>query len=193
MKGIRKNEALKADKQSPGCLARMANLFDLSAGVSANRLLTDKPHCDGWTSIFSPPSYLIDFKVSFILWLRFTTLWLILQRRSRWFSCCCVETNACSRFLNEHCMIYLMVNFFRFWISSSLLVFWPSLSFEPFFTWSAKLSSAILICLVLARKRPSTPFTCIFLAAKSLRLCFLAVKSPLVLMDGAQKHRYESI
>ncbi|GLT28211.1 hypothetical protein SLA2020_031600 [Shorea laevis] len=31
----------------PGCLGRMVNLFDLSAGVPGNRLLSDKPHRDG--------------------------------------------------------------------------------------------------------------------------------------------------
>lgn len=32
------------EKQFPGCLGRVVNLFDLSAGVTSNRLLTDKPH-----------------------------------------------------------------------------------------------------------------------------------------------------
>ncbi|KAL8489984.1 hypothetical protein ACS0TY_025764 [Phlomoides rotata] len=31
----------------PGCLGRMVNLFELNIGVSANKLLTDKPHRDG--------------------------------------------------------------------------------------------------------------------------------------------------
>lgn len=31
----------------PGCLGRMVNLFELNIGVSANKLLTDKPHGDG--------------------------------------------------------------------------------------------------------------------------------------------------
>ncbi|XP_031404907.1 uncharacterized protein LOC116213909 [Punica granatum] len=47
MIGIQNNKSHKNDKQFPGCLGRMVNLFDLSAGVSANRLLTDKPHRDG--------------------------------------------------------------------------------------------------------------------------------------------------
>uniref|UniRef100_A0A9I9DW56 DUF3741 domain-containing protein/DUF4378 domain-containing protein n=1 Tax=Cucumis melo TaxID=3656 RepID=A0A9I9DW56_CUCME len=34
------------EKPFPGCLGRMVNLFDLSAGVSRNKLLTDKPHRD---------------------------------------------------------------------------------------------------------------------------------------------------
>ncbi|KAL0390864.1 UNVERIFIED_CONTAM: hypothetical protein Scaly_0443500 [Sesamum calycinum] len=35
------------DKTHPGCLGRMVNLFELNIGVSANKLLTDKPHSDG--------------------------------------------------------------------------------------------------------------------------------------------------
>lgn len=35
------------EKPFPGCLGRMVNLFDLTAGVTGNRLLTDKPHRDG--------------------------------------------------------------------------------------------------------------------------------------------------
>ncbi|KAI9085777.1 hypothetical protein K1719_032191 [Acacia pycnantha] len=34
------------EKPFPGCLGRMVNLFDLTAGVTGNRLLTDKPHRD---------------------------------------------------------------------------------------------------------------------------------------------------
>lgn len=49
MNGIqsRKAQSVNIDKQIPGCLGRMVNLFDLSTGVSGNRLLTDKPHRDG--------------------------------------------------------------------------------------------------------------------------------------------------
>ncbi|XP_074304805.1 uncharacterized protein LOC141639634 isoform X1 [Silene latifolia] len=36
-----------SEKAVPGCLGRMVNLFDLTSGVSGNRLLTDKPHNDG--------------------------------------------------------------------------------------------------------------------------------------------------
>ncbi|KAK9726474.1 hypothetical protein RND81_05G218100 [Saponaria officinalis] len=36
-----------SEKAVPGCLGRMANLFDLSSGVPGNRRLTDKPHNDG--------------------------------------------------------------------------------------------------------------------------------------------------
>lgn len=34
------------EKSYPGCLGRMVNLFELNLGVSANKLLTDKPHQD---------------------------------------------------------------------------------------------------------------------------------------------------
>ncbi|KAK4281368.1 hypothetical protein QN277_012872 [Acacia crassicarpa] len=34
------------EKPFPGCLGRMVNLFDLTAGVTGNKLLTDKPHRD---------------------------------------------------------------------------------------------------------------------------------------------------
>lgn len=40
------------EKPFPGCLGRMVNLFDLSAGVSRNKLLTDKPHRDGDYSLY---------------------------------------------------------------------------------------------------------------------------------------------
>lgn len=55
MKEIQKNKANKADKEFPGCLGRMVNL---SAGPSATRLLKDKPHSNGITSLF-PPQHLI--------------------------------------------------------------------------------------------------------------------------------------
>ncbi|XP_057807753.1 uncharacterized protein LOC131022323 [Salvia miltiorrhiza] len=35
------------EKTYPGCLGRMVNLFELNIGISADRLLTDKPHRDG--------------------------------------------------------------------------------------------------------------------------------------------------
>ncbi|KAL9143021.1 hypothetical protein ABFS82_14G208900 [Erythranthe guttata] len=35
------------EKTYPGCLGRMVNLFEMNIGVSANKLLTDKPHRDG--------------------------------------------------------------------------------------------------------------------------------------------------
>lgn len=65
MKGIKKNKAHKTNKHLPGCLGRMVNLFDLTAGVSANRLLMNKPHFAGMTFPFL--LFLIDYNVSFIL------------------------------------------------------------------------------------------------------------------------------
>ncbi|KAK2648853.1 hypothetical protein Ddye_016342 [Dipteronia dyeriana] len=49
MNGIqsRKAQNINVDKQFPGCLGRMVNLFDMSTSVSGNRLLMDKPHYDG--------------------------------------------------------------------------------------------------------------------------------------------------
>ncbi|CAK7349474.1 unnamed protein product [Dovyalis caffra] len=47
MNGIQNRKAQNIEKQFPGCLGRMVNLFDLSNGVAGNRLLTDKPHRDG--------------------------------------------------------------------------------------------------------------------------------------------------
>ncbi|XP_050364673.1 uncharacterized protein LOC126783276 [Argentina anserina] len=41
------SKAHNGDKPIPGCLGRMVNLFDMSTGVSRNKLLTDKPHRDG--------------------------------------------------------------------------------------------------------------------------------------------------
>ncbi|KAM7271861.1 hypothetical protein ACFE04_031075 [Oxalis oulophora] len=42
-----KNGQHLVEKQFPGCLGRMVNLFDVSTGVAGNRLLTDRPHQDG--------------------------------------------------------------------------------------------------------------------------------------------------
>ncbi|KAL9228288.1 hypothetical protein vseg_003883 [Gypsophila vaccaria] len=48
MNGVHLNGRTRgSEKAVPGCLGRMVNLFDLSSGVSGNRLLTDKPHNDG--------------------------------------------------------------------------------------------------------------------------------------------------
>ncbi|XP_021806058.1 uncharacterized protein LOC110750095 isoform X2 [Prunus avium] len=47
MNGMQISKAHNTDKPFPGCLGRMVNLFDLSTGVSGNKLLTDKPHPDG--------------------------------------------------------------------------------------------------------------------------------------------------
>lgn len=47
MNGVQSRRVHNVEKPFPGCLGRMVNLFDLTAGVSGNRLLTDKPHHDG--------------------------------------------------------------------------------------------------------------------------------------------------
>lgn len=47
MNGIQNRKFHATEKQFPGCLGRMVNLFDLSSGITGNRLLTDKPHRDG--------------------------------------------------------------------------------------------------------------------------------------------------
>ncbi|KAL9235684.1 hypothetical protein vseg_010425 [Gypsophila vaccaria] len=48
MNGIHLNgKGHDSEKSVPGCLGRMVNLFDLTSGISGNRLLTDKPHNDG--------------------------------------------------------------------------------------------------------------------------------------------------
>ncbi|XP_074332708.1 uncharacterized protein LOC141670658 [Apium graveolens] len=44
MNGIQNHKALNIEKPVPGCLGRVVNLFDLSAGMPENSLLTDKPH-----------------------------------------------------------------------------------------------------------------------------------------------------
>lgn len=43
MDGIQNHEAVDVEKPFPGCLGRVVNLFELSAGMPENRLLTDKP------------------------------------------------------------------------------------------------------------------------------------------------------
>ncbi|KAL3850029.1 hypothetical protein ACJIZ3_011911 [Penstemon smallii] len=48
MNGIHQNGKNHGfEKTYPGCIGRMVNLFELNLGLSANRLLTDKPHRDG--------------------------------------------------------------------------------------------------------------------------------------------------
>lgn len=47
MNGVHNNRNGNLEKPFPGCLGRMVNLFDLSAGMAGNKLLTDKPHHDG--------------------------------------------------------------------------------------------------------------------------------------------------
>ncbi|KAG7989813.1 hypothetical protein I3843_03G255900 [Carya illinoinensis] len=44
MNGIQNRKFHTTEKQFPGCLGRMVNLFDLSSGIAGNRLLTDRPH-----------------------------------------------------------------------------------------------------------------------------------------------------
>lgn len=41
------NERNRVERQIPGCLGRMVNLFDLNNSVGGNRLLTDRPHYEG--------------------------------------------------------------------------------------------------------------------------------------------------
>ena len=53
MNGISSNgKTRNFEKTHPGCLGRMVNLFELNIGVSADRLLTDKPHGDGAHSFY---------------------------------------------------------------------------------------------------------------------------------------------
>ncbi|PIN00837.1 hypothetical protein CDL12_26660 [Handroanthus impetiginosus] len=48
MNGIHQNARnRKFEEPYPECFGRMVNLFELNIGVSANRLLNDKPHLDG--------------------------------------------------------------------------------------------------------------------------------------------------
>lgn len=47
MNGIHSVKNRNLENAFPGCLGRTVNLFDLSAGMAGNRLLTDKPHRDG--------------------------------------------------------------------------------------------------------------------------------------------------
>ncbi|KAF8007035.1 hypothetical protein BT93_K1133 [Corymbia citriodora subsp. variegata] len=46
MDRTRNNKAQGTEKQFPGCLGRMVNLFDLSTGAASKKLLTYKPHSD---------------------------------------------------------------------------------------------------------------------------------------------------
>ncbi|XP_077226768.1 uncharacterized protein LOC143860123 [Tasmannia lanceolata] len=47
MNGFQNRKASDSEKPFPGCMGRMVNLFDLSPGMAANRLLTEKAHRDG--------------------------------------------------------------------------------------------------------------------------------------------------
>ncbi|KAA0037896.1 DUF3741 domain-containing protein/DUF4378 domain-containing protein [Cucumis melo var. makuwa] len=49
MNGIQRRKVGNDEKPFPGCLGRMVNLFDLSTGISRNKLLTDAPHREGPT------------------------------------------------------------------------------------------------------------------------------------------------
>ncbi|XP_048336757.1 uncharacterized protein LOC107426464 isoform X1 [Ziziphus jujuba] len=49
MNGIQRRKCQNVEEPFPGCLGRMVNLFDLNTGITGNRLLTDKPHHDGFT------------------------------------------------------------------------------------------------------------------------------------------------
>ncbi|KDP26434.1 hypothetical protein JCGZ_17592 [Jatropha curcas] len=49
MNGIQGRKTQNVEKPFPGCLGRMVSLFDLANGVTGNRLLTDKPHHDGYS------------------------------------------------------------------------------------------------------------------------------------------------
>ncbi|KAK1397928.1 putative Methyl-coenzyme M reductase II subunit gamma [Heracleum sosnowskyi] len=44
MTGIQNGKTRNLEKPFPGCLGKMVNLFDLSAGMPGNRLLTEKPY-----------------------------------------------------------------------------------------------------------------------------------------------------
>ncbi|KAF8402023.1 hypothetical protein HHK36_012974 [Tetracentron sinense] len=47
MNGIQNRKACNLEKPFPGCMGRIVNLFDLSADMAGNRLLTEKAHRDG--------------------------------------------------------------------------------------------------------------------------------------------------
>lgn len=47
MTGIQNGKTRNLEKHFPGCLGKMVNLFDLSAGMPGNRLLAEKPYGDG--------------------------------------------------------------------------------------------------------------------------------------------------
>ncbi|KAK9146304.1 hypothetical protein Sjap_006207 [Stephania japonica] len=48
MSGVKNKRDQNFEKQIPGCMGRMVNLFDFGPGVSGNRLLSDKAHRDGF-------------------------------------------------------------------------------------------------------------------------------------------------
>jgi hypothetical protein len=55
----RKKQDLQVLAPFPGCLGRMINMFDLSNGVVATKMLTEKAHRDG--TYFSYPFPLHGF------------------------------------------------------------------------------------------------------------------------------------
>ncbi|KAK9087642.1 hypothetical protein Syun_030036 [Stephania yunnanensis] len=48
MSGVKNKRGPNFEKQIPGCMGRMVNLFDFGPGVSGNRLLSDKAYRDGF-------------------------------------------------------------------------------------------------------------------------------------------------
>lgn len=47
MTGMQTGKTRSLEKPFPGCLGKMVNLFDLSAGMPGNRVLTERPYGDG--------------------------------------------------------------------------------------------------------------------------------------------------
>ena len=47
MNGFQNKRRPESQKQFPGCMGRMMNMFDLSAGMPGTKLLTDRAHRDG--------------------------------------------------------------------------------------------------------------------------------------------------
>ncbi|KAL8092916.1 uncharacterized protein LOC141690195 isoform X1 [Apium graveolens] len=47
MNGIQNSKTHKFEEPFPGCFGKMGNLFDLTAGVPGNQLLTEKSYCNG--------------------------------------------------------------------------------------------------------------------------------------------------
>lgn len=47
MTGIQNGKTHKFEEPFPGCFGKMGNLFDLTAGIPGNQLLTEKPYRNG--------------------------------------------------------------------------------------------------------------------------------------------------
>lgn len=47
MSGFHNRKAQDLKKPFPGCIGRMINVFDFSAGVAGNKMLTERAHGDG--------------------------------------------------------------------------------------------------------------------------------------------------